>query len=250
MTRTHRQETGKRLRVGTSGYQYPHWKDRFYPKELTRKQWFRFYSEQFETVEINNTFYGLPSGNTFDTWREEAPPGFCYVLKYSRFGTHIKRLKDPRDHVGTFLESAERLRSHLGPILVQLPPKWGVDPGRLSGFLEAVPRKHRWAIEFRDPSWLCDEIFGILRAHRSALCIHDMIEDHPREVTADWVYLRYHGPHNGGNYSHQFLTAEADRIAELLRDGLEVFAFFNNDQEGYAPENARDLRRYVEKRMG
>lgn len=249
MTCSRKQDANPRLHISTSGYQYPHWKGRFYPHEIARKDWLHFYAEQFNTVEINNTFYGLPEASTFDTWRKQAPPGFVYALKYSRYGSHIKKLKDPGDHINTFLSAAERLGSFMGPILVQLPPKWRVDPTRLACFLKTVPQKHRWAVEFRDPSWLCEEIFRILGKHHAALCIHDMIEDHPRVITADWAYFRYHGPRDGGNYSSQWLTAEADRITELQNQGLEVFAFFNNDQQGYAPANARDLRRYVQKRL-
>jgi uncharacterized protein YecE (DUF72 family) len=233
------------LRIGTSGYQYDHWKGIFYPRDIPKSRWFGHYARHFDTVEINNTFYNLPKPKTFDDWREAAPENFCYVLKYSRFGTHIKRLKDPDDHVNKFLEAATHLRGKLGPILVQLPPKWNPDLERLSDFLKVTPRKYRWAVEFRDKKWLCDEAYGILRKHNVALCVHDLIENHPREVTANWMYLRYHGVNYAGCYSPQALSAEARRIRDYLADGLDVFAYFNNDAEGYAVQNAMDLRRYV-----
>jgi uncharacterized protein YecE (DUF72 family) len=235
------------LRVGTSGYQYDHWRGRFYPEDLPKKRWFDYYTEQFDTVEINNTFYNLPKAETFDHWREEAPPGFIYTLKYSRFGTHIKRLKDPETHVDRFVERASRLREALGPILVQLPPRWHAVPERLSDFLEAAPSEHRWAIEFRDPSWFEPGIYDILRRHGVAMCVHDMLEDHPREITADWVYLRFHGPTGdyGGSYSPQALSGAARRIRRHLDEGRDVYVYFNNDAEGCAVDNARDLRRYV-----
>lgn len=236
-------------RIGTSGYQYQHWKDRFYPKSLPRKKWFGHFAEHFDTVEINNTFYHLPEASTFDQWRAQAPDHFLYILKYSRYGTHIKHLKDPDLHVTKFLDVAERLKTHLGPILVQLPPRWHCDPQRLETFIKALPGRRRWAFEFRDRSWLNDDIYDLLRRHRAALCIHDMLADHPRILTADWTYLRYHGPGPGGHYPHQSLSAEADRIAEHLRDGLDVYAFFNNDAEGYALKNAGQLRQYVETRL-
>ena len=116
---------------------------------------------------------------------------------------------------------------------------------RLARFLNAGPRRHRWAVEFRDRRWLCDEIFDILRAHGAALCVHDMIPDHPRLVTTRWVYLRFHGNRYGGSYSPQYLTARANEIQIYLADGLDVYAYFNNDAEGYAVQNAADLRRYV-----
>jgi uncharacterized protein YecE (DUF72 family) len=204
-----------------------------------------YYAARFDTVEINNTFYHLPRARTFDAWRDAAPTAFCYALKFSRYGSHVKRLKDPRRIVKKFVGRAERLRKSLGPILVQLPPNWSPRPDRLTTFLEAAPRRHRWAVEFRDRRWLCDEIFDILAAHGAALCVHDMIEDHPRPVTTTWVYLRFHGNRYGGSYSPQYLTARAKEIQAYLEDGLDVYAYFNNDLQGYAVRNAADLRRYI-----
>jgi uncharacterized protein YecE (DUF72 family) len=233
------------LRIGTSGYQYPHWRGVFYPEGLPTREWLRYYSTRFDTVEINSTFYQLPSEKTFDAWRESAPEGFCFALKFSRYGSHVKRLKDPEPTIARFLERAERLRLSFGPILVQLPPRWHVAPDRLERFLAAASPEHRWAIELRDPSWLCEEVYSILRRHEAALCVHDLIERHPREITAPWMYLRFHGERYAGSYSHQALRAEAKRIRSHLRDGLDVFVYFNNDAEGYAPKNAEQLRRYV-----
>lgn len=238
------------FRVGTSGYQYDHWRDVFYPDDLPKKRWFEHYVQHFDTVEINNTFYNLPEAKTFERWREAVPNGFRYVLKYSRYGTHIKRLKDPEQHVNVFMERAERLGPTLGPILVQLPPNWNVNVERLAGFLEATPKKQRFAVEVRDESWLCDAVYDLLREHNAALVIHDLLEDHPRVVTADWVYLRFHGPEAGqpymGSYSPQALSGAARRIQRHLDDGRDVCTYFNNDAEGWAVSNAKDLRRYVE----
>jgi uncharacterized protein YecE (DUF72 family) len=234
-----------RARIGTSGYQYKHWKGSFYPPECPQKGWFAYYAERFDTVEINNTFYGLPSAETFVSWRRQAPPGFLFVLKFSRYGTHLKRLKDPAATIDLFLERARRLRDLLGPILVQLPPNWRVDAARLAGFLDAAPRSLRWAIEFRDRSWLCEEIFALLERHEAALCIHDMIKDHPRRITAGWTYLRFHGQNYGGSYTAEQLRGEAKWIKKQLADGIDVYSFFNNDAHGHAVTNAADLRRYV-----
>ncbi len=233
------------VRIGTSGYQYDHWSGVFYPEELPKEEWFGYFAQHFDTVEINNTFYGLPEVETFQKWRERAPEGFCYVLKFSRYGTHRKHLKDPEDTIGLFMERARHLQGLLGPILVQLRPNWHADRERLANFLEAAPDDQRWAVEFRDPSWLREEVFQVLGHHNAALCIHDMIEDHPREVTADWVYLRFHGADTWGDYPYQALTAEAQRIRDHLADGLDVYAYFNNDARGFAVSNAKDLRRYV-----
>ena len=233
------------LRIGTSGYHYNHWKGVFYPEDLPKDRWFSYYARQFDTVEINNTFYRLPEPATFDAWRRQAPKGFCYALKFSRYGSHILRLKKPQATIRKFLQRADRLGDFLGPILVQLPPNWKADPKRLAAFLKAAPKDHRWAVEFRDPRWLCEEVFTILQSYNAALCIHDMIDDHPRRITADWVYLRFHGDRYSGCYSHQLPTTRAAEIQKCLTEGLDVFTYFNNDAQGYAVQNAADLKRYV-----
>jgi uncharacterized protein YecE (DUF72 family) len=233
-------------RIGTSGYQYDHWRGGFYPVDLPKRKWLAWYAKQFDTVEINNTFYRLPGAETFDAWRESAPRGFLFALKFSRYGSHLKHLKDPGASVGAFVERARRLERCLGPILVQLPPHWSPDLERLAGFLAAAPRALRWAFEFRDPRWLCEPVYELLREHGAALCVHDLIEGHPREITADWVYLRFHGDHYAGSYSRQHLVAAARLIEGYRSRGLDVHAYFNNDLGGHAVRNALDLRRYVE----
>jgi uncharacterized protein YecE (DUF72 family) len=234
-----------RFRVGTSGYDYPHWKGTFYPDSLPRSEWFSHYASVFDTVEINATFYGLPAAAVVDAWRARAPAGFVYALKFSRYGTHMKHLRDPATTIPPFLERARRLDEHLGPILVQLPPHWRADPERLAAFLQAAPSDLRWAVELRDPRWLQEEVYAVLRRARAALCIHDMIEKHPRIVTTDWIYLRYHGNRYTGGYSHQRLTADAERIADWTASGLDVYAYFNNDAAGLAVINAGQLGHYV-----
>lgn len=241
---------GGRFRVGTSGYHYPHWRGVLYPEEGSEKDWFGLYADRFDTVEINNTFYQLPDRATVEGWEERAPDGFLYAVKFSRYGTHMKHLKDAGEVIPNFLGPVERLGDRLGPILVQLPPGWNANPDRLRRFLAEAPGEHRWAVEVRDPDWLREEVYEVLREAGAALCLHDMIEDHPRVITADWTYLRYHGDDYAGGYAHQKLTADARRIADLLEDGLDVYAYFNNDLEGHAVENAADLRRYVVDRSG
>lgn len=235
-----------RLRVGTSGYQYEHWRGVFYPPELPRAQWFAWYARHFDTVEINNTFYRLPAAPVFDAWRKAAPPGMTYALKFSRFATHMKRLREPEQPIALFLERARRLKSTLGPILVQLPPRWHVNVERLHAFLAALPRARRWALEFRDPSWLGEPVYALLAKHRVALCVHDMLAEHPRPVTADFTYLRFHGRRYGGSYTRAALAAQARRVRDCLAQGIDVYAYFNNDVEGHAVRNALDLRRYVQ----
>ena len=234
------------LRVGTSGYDYRHWRGVFYPRTIPAGQRFAYYAERFSTVEINNTFYGLPAPRVFDAWRAQAPARFRYAVKFSRYGSHRKRLKTPRPIIKKFLGRVVRLRDHLGPILVQLPPNWRADPDRLAGFLAGAPAEHRWAVEFRDGRWFCEPVYEVLRRHGAALCIHDLLDDHPREITADWVYLRFHGDHYGGAYPRRFLRREARRCRDWLEQGLDVYAYFNNDRDGHAVSNALDLHRFVD----
>lgn len=238
-------ERGK-LRIGTSGYQYDHWRARFYPRDLPKRRWFEHYARHFDTVEINSTFYHLPSAETFDHWRARAPVGFRYALKFSRYGSHVKRLEDPQESIGRFVALAERLRSRLGPVLVQLPPNFRRDVERLDRFLEAAPRRIRWAVEFRHPSWLCEEVFALLDARGAMLCVHDMLPEHPLRVTGGGVYLRFHGQRYGGSYSPQHLSAHARRIRRWRAAGLGVWVYFNNDERGYAVDNALALKRYLD----
>jgi uncharacterized protein YecE (DUF72 family) len=246
-----RGRTHGEMRIGTSGYQYDHWRDLFYPPEEPRRRWFEFYAERFDTVEINNSFYRLPAAHTFASWASRAPRGFIYAVKYSRFGSHMKRLKDPESHIGLFLERAAALNGTLGPILVQLPPKWKADVPRLADFLaaaRAAGKRQRWAIEVRATRWLIDDVYDALHEHDAALVVHDMIRGHPREITAEWMYLRYHGRAGTkeGNYTPAMLGRESRRIRADLRAGRDVYAYFNNDQHAFAVFNALDLRRLIE----
>ena len=231
------------VRIGTSGYQYKHWRSVFYPNDIPQKRWFEYYAAHFDTVEINNTFYHLPEAHTFEDWRQRSPDGFLYALKFSRYATHLKHLKDPAQPIDTFLERANRLRDHLGPILVQLPPQWNVDVDRLECFLQAVSADNRWAIEFRNPGWLCENVYDVLRKHQVALVIHDLLPDHPVILTTDWVYLRYHGAAGeAGKYSRDYLHRQAEAIRAFQQSGHTVYAYFNNDIGGFAVSNALDLK--------
>jgi uncharacterized protein YecE (DUF72 family) len=234
-----------RVRIGTSGYQYDHWRGVFYPEDLPKRQWFEHYARHFDTVEINASFYRLPETHTFEAWYRQAPRAFLYALKFSRFGSHIKRLRDPEETIGLFLQHASHLGEKLGPVLVQLPPQLKFNPDRLADFLAAAPPEVRWAFEFRSADWFSEETYGLLETHGAALCIHDMLPDHPRRVTTNWTYLRFHGDHYRGSYSPQYLSAQAQRIRDYRHQGLAVYAYFNNDEAGYAVQNALSLRRYV-----
>lgn len=233
------------LRIGTSGFHYNHWRKVFYPDKMAKSKWFAHYAGHFDTVEVNNTFYNLPAAGVFEAWRRQAPPGFLYALKFNRYGSHWMRLKNAAATIGNFLDAATRLERSLGPILVQLPPRWKANPSRLDEFLAAAPRQFQWAIEFRDATWLGPEVYKVLERHQAALCVHDMIPEHPRILTTDWTYLRYHGKRYSGSYSPQQLAVEARWIRQRLAEGKNVFAYFNNDAQGFAVKNAADLRRYA-----
>jgi uncharacterized protein YecE (DUF72 family) len=232
------------IRVGCSGWVYNHWRNIFYPKEVPQKEWLEFYTREFDTVEINNSFYRLPKPETFAAWRQRTPNGFCFAVKASRFITHIKRLKDPEESIKRFFDSVEPLGDRTGPILWQLAPSFHRDDERLAAFLKVLPRKYRHAFEFRHKSWLEGPVYELLGEHRAALCIPDR-PDLPQDVrcTADWSYVRLHGSnHDNGDYSQAELDTWCRRIREFADDGASVWVYFDNDQYGFAIQNARYTR--------
>lgn len=159
-----------------------------YPLDAPTREWFRLYSQRFDTVEINSTFYHLPSESTIDGWAAQAPPGFIYAVKVGQFGSHRMKLRDAASWLPNHVSRVERLDVTLGPNLVQLPPHWRRNVARLDEFLTVAPSSMRWAVELRDPSWLHDDVFATLARHRAALCLHDLLPRHPSLRTTDWVY--------------------------------------------------------------
>jgi uncharacterized protein YecE (DUF72 family) len=234
------------VRIGTSGWIYRHWRGVFYPPKLPVSRWFAFYNEWFDTVEINNTFYRLPSPEAFLGWRKQAPPGFVYAIKASRFLTHMKKLKDPEEPLERILGRARQLGPHLGPVLYQLPPRWGCDVGRLRQFIAALPLDLCHVFEFRDPSWYNAEVRALLTETGMSFCIHDLRGfPCPEWVTGPVVYLRFQGPTQvayAGRYEFGHLRRWAERIRELRASGRAVYAYFNNDDRGHALTNARELQ--------
>jgi uncharacterized protein YecE (DUF72 family) len=234
--------------IGTSGWHYKHWKGKFYPSELSDADHFPFYCTLFSTVEINNSFYKLPSLKTFGDWRKESPPGFIFSVKGSRFISHMKKLNVNASSIQKFFNRAERLKEKLGPILFQLPPKWNVNAERLSTFLSRIPKSHRYVFEFRNETWYTSEVYEILRKHNAAFCIYELAHHiTPMEVTADFVYVRLHGPGEKyqGNYSLRDISKWAKRGKEWAQEGKDVYVYFDNDQEAYAAFNAWQLLELV-----
>jgi len=239
------------LRVGCSGWQYPHWRGNFYPHDLPSGAWFERYAETFDTVEVNNTFYRLPEAKVFAAWGRRAPEGFLFAIKASRYLTHMKRLRDPRPPLRRLFARARRLGPRLGPVLYQLPPRWRVDLERLTRFLAALPEGFRHVVEFRDPSWYAPEVYRALDARGVALCLHDHPESaSPRIAVGPFVYWRFHGwgARYGGRYPYRRLASAADWMAEQRAAGRDVFAYFNNDRDGRAPRDAVRLRRLLQGR--
>jgi uncharacterized protein YecE (DUF72 family) len=234
------------VRVGCSGWNYKHWREVFYPKGLPPARWLELYAKRFDTVEVNATFYRLPRRESVARWVAQSPPGFVFAVKASRYLTHIKRLTDMADGLRLFYERIEPLvRSpKLGPVLWQLPATFHRDDERLASALAALPAG-RHCFEFRHESWFVPEVMALLREHGVAL----VIGDHPErpfqtmELTADWTFVRFHfGGTPDGNYTEAQLDEWAQRIEAWRANGIETFAYFNNDWQGYALENGDRLR--------
>jgi len=223
------------VHVGTSGYNYPEWKGNFYPADLKAKDMFAFYARRFHTVEINYTFYRMPTLKTTTAWREQAPDGFTYVLKAPRRITHDRRLKDTEELVGLFTEAARALGPHLGPLLFQLPPTARCDVTRLKDFLAALPTGIKAAFEFRHPSWLVDEVYAALADRNAALCVADFGDrTTPVMTTAAYGYFRLRDE----GYTPDDLRRWAEQVSECSSRWTEAWVFFKHEDEGKGPEFA------------
>lgn len=209
----------------------------------------------FDSVELNTTFYRLPTAASVEQWVATAVgrPDFVFAVKLGAFGSHRMKLRDAASWLPNHIERAGLLGAHLGPTLVQLPPKWKRNTERLDEFLTVAPRSMRWAVEIRDRTWLHDDTYEVLRRHGAALCLHDLIDDHPIVLTTDWTYIRFHGP-DAVNHPYRFrygpqrMWRWADRIAEWNRSGCDSYAYFNNDYEANAIVDAQTLRRQIAER--
>lgn len=234
--------------IGTSGWNYPHWRGPFYPEALTADQWLQYYSSQLQCVEINNSFYRLPETLTFRQWAGQTPQEFCFAVKASRFITHLKKLKACKGALKTFLAHSKGLGKKLGPVLFQLPPRWHANPQRLAEFLAWLPKDWRYTFEFRDPDWHNNEIYHLLSERNIAFCIYELGGfQSPMIVTADFIYVRLHGPKEAycGSYRKQTLARWAARLKDWQRDNKDVYIFFDNDEAGYAADNALKLNELI-----
>jgi uncharacterized protein YecE (DUF72 family) len=234
------------LLVGTSGWQYRHWRQTFYPPGTAQGRWLEFYADRFATVESNAAFYRLPEAETFAAWADRTPSDFVMAVKVSRYLTHVRRLRDPAEPVALLVERAGRLGTKLGPALVQLPPSMRVDAGRLRATLAAFPPAWRVAVEFRHDSWYTDEVREILQEHGAALCLADRLGVlTPLWRTTDWTYLRFH--HGRANpqpcYGLQSLANWVERLAGQWSPAEDIYVYFNNDPRACALRDARVFAR-------
>ncbi|MBL7155006.1 MAG: DUF72 domain-containing protein [Candidatus Portnoybacteria bacterium] len=239
-----------KLYIGTSGFSYLHWeKGVFYPNGLVKAKQLEYYTEYFQTVELNNPFYHLPLAKTFQKWYQRTPSNFIFAVKASRYISHIKKLKGCGQAWRLFISRAEKLKEKLGPILFQLPPSWQVNAKRLEVFLKILPQKHQYSFEFRHQSWFCQEIYQLLKKYNVALCLADSPQwPYQEEITADFIYLRLHGRHSlySSKYTNQELKKWAVKIKKWLKN-RDVYVYFNNDANGYAVKNAQTLKKLLKK---
>ena len=236
------------IRVGCSGWVYKHWRGLFYPEGVPQRLWFQRYAEEFDTVEINASFYRVPKPETFDGWREKAPPGFRYAVKANRFLTHLKKLKACEEETDAFIALARKLGPALGPILYQLPPSLHKDLDRLDAFLDRLPKDIEQVVEFRHNSWYEEEVLALLDRHGVGFVAHDLRGlISPRWASGRTAYVRFHGSGGrySGRYSDEALLGWADWLVQQVGQGRSAWAYFNNDIHGHAIEDARTLKSMV-----
>ena len=239
-----------KIYIGTSGWVYKDWAKTFYPKEVPKKQHLEFYATRFPTVEINASFYRLPTEKAFDAWRATVPTGFLYAVKGSRAVTHLKRLKPGAKSFPLLLDRCHLLAPHLGPILWQLPPSLPKNMERLTHFCQQLPRRISHAIEFRHPTWIDEAVDKILKRFQVAkVWVSSLAMPMNFEVTSKFVYLRFHGLKDGSahDYTDEELEPWAEHLRRCAREGLSGFVYFNNDVNTRAPLNAQRLMQLVGK---
>ena len=233
-----------KIHIGTSGWSYTHWKENFYPLKLPRNHWLNFYAGVFPTVEVNTTFYRAPLESTTKKWSHDVPENFHFAIKASQYITHRKRLNDCEESLDFFYKSIEKLHPKIGPVLFQLPPSFSIQMERLETFLALLKPDYKYTFEFRHASWFVEEIYRLLAKHKIALCITDLNGSlSPEEITADFIYIRLHGPHKAyqDTYGPTKLKVWKKKIEHWLKLKKEVYCFFDNDEKGYATQDAKCL---------
>jgi len=239
----------KSIYIGTSGWSYKHWRGNFYPENISEKEYLKYYCKHFGTVEINSSFYHLLSKESVKNWIETAPIDFLFAVKASRYITHMKKLKEPEKTTVNFFKSIKPFENKIGPILFQLPPIFGFNPQRLKNFVKVLPNDYRYAFEFRNKNWFNQETYNILLSHNIGFCIYNLGNyQSPKEITSDFVYIRLHGNYGlgSGKYSYEELEKISDDIKDFKSQNKDVYCYFNNDEAGYAVENAFTLRKKLE----
>jgi uncharacterized protein YecE (DUF72 family) len=238
----------QRIRIGCSGWVYKHWRGLFYPESLQQKRWFERYAQEFDTVELNNSFYHLPKPETFDKWRKQAPPGFCYAVKANRYLTQAKKLKDCEEPLERMMTSVRCLGDRLGPMLYQLPPNMKINLERLEAFLKILPEGVTSVFEFRNKDWYVPETYSLLDRYGASFCVHDMPGSKSDRIAVGAIaYVRFHGGEGKywGRYSDEGLLSWTDWVVEQECQGRSVWCYFNNDIHGHAIEDARTLKSMV-----
>jgi uncharacterized protein YecE (DUF72 family) len=237
-----------RIHIGCSGWVYKHWRGLFYPEGLAQKRWFERYAEEFDTVEINASFYHLPKPDTFRKWRDQAPPGFCYAVKANRYLTQAKKLKDCEEPLERMMTATRELGDRLGPMLYQLPPRMKINLERLETFLKILPSGVTNVFEFRNKDWYRPETYGLLERYGASFCVHDMPGSASERIAVGPIaYVRFHGGEGKywGRYSDEGLLSWTDWLIEQVRQGKSCWCYFNNDIHGHAIQDARTLKSMV-----
>ncbi|HEX2581615.1 MAG TPA: DUF72 domain-containing protein [Dongiaceae bacterium] len=240
---------GGQIHIGTSGWLYGPWRGPFYPEDIRTEDLLPFYARTFSTVEINNSFYRAPTPKTIQTWCGRVPEEFVFSVKANRYLTHRKLLKGNREDFDFFFSLLPVFGQKLGPVLYQLPPRFHKNAERLAAFLALLPADCRATFEFRHESWFDEDIYAVLRKHNAAWCIYDLDRRHaPAQITADFAYLRMHGPQGPykGSYDDAFLQRWARQFLAWQKEDIDVYCYFDNDEKGYAVKDAHRLCHYVE----
>ncbi|HBG26226.1 MAG: hypothetical protein A2Y10_08865 [Planctomycetes bacterium GWF2_41_51] len=236
-------KTSNQIRIGTSGWYYNHWHGRFYPEDLPKSKWFKYYTENFDTVELNNSYYRFPTDSAVKKWYDSCPDNFIYAVKANRYITHLKKLRNVERQTNDFLNTISALKEKLGPILFQLPPSFKKDLEVLKDFLPLLKKQKQCVFEFRNNSWYDDDCFSLLDDFGAAFCVYDMGESQtPRVITGNMIYIRFHGTSGkySGSYPDKMLKEWAAWIEKNKKE-KSCYVYFNNDLNAYAVNNAKSL---------